>query len=96
MTRRAHGLVTAELLAGQVDDEMLHAILGARREAERESEFDHALYAADPTTGFIVAAALIRPEKSLSPSTSPACCVGGKRSPSPRVRTATRWTSARG
>lgn len=27
---------------------------------------DRALYAADPTTGFIVAAALIRPEKSLA------------------------------
>lgn len=61
-----HGLVTAELLAGQIDDEMLHAILAHAEKAERQSEFDHALYAADPTTGFIVAAALIRPEKSLA------------------------------
>ena len=27
---------------------------------------DHALWCADPTTGFIVAAALVRPEKSLA------------------------------
>jgi putative nucleotidyltransferase with HDIG domain len=61
-----HGLLTAEELAGQVDDRIIHAILGHAEKVERESDFDHALYAADPTTGFIVAAALIRPEKSLA------------------------------
>jgi hypothetical protein len=61
-----HGLVTAEELAGQVDDEMLHAILSHAEKAPRESRMDIALYAADPTTGFIVAAALVRPDKSLA------------------------------
>jgi uncharacterized protein len=60
-----HGLVTAELLSGQIDDEMLHAILGHADKVERESVMDHALWCADPTTGFIVAAALVRPDKDL-------------------------------
>lgn len=61
-----HGVVTAEMLAGQIDDEMLHAILSHADKVPRESLMDKALYAADPTTGFIVAAALVRPDKSLA------------------------------
>lgn len=61
-----HGLVTAKLLAGRIDDEMLHAILAHAEKAPIESPMDRALYAADPTTGFIVAAALVRPDKSLA------------------------------
>lgn len=61
-----HGVVTAELLEGRVDDEMLHAILAHAGKAPRESLMDKALYAADPTTGFIVAAALVRPDKALA------------------------------
>jgi hypothetical protein len=61
-----HGIVTAEELAGQIDDEMAHAILSHAEKAPRESRMDIALYAADPTTGFIVAAALVRPDKSLA------------------------------
>ncbi len=61
-----HGLVTAELLKGQVDDEMLHAILAHAEKAPMETTMDRALYAADPATGFIVAAALVRPDKSLA------------------------------
>jgi putative nucleotidyltransferase with HDIG domain len=60
-----HGLVTAEMLEGQVDDEIMHAILSHAEKAPRETLMDRALYAADPTTGFIVAAALVRPDKSL-------------------------------
>jgi putative nucleotidyltransferase with HDIG domain len=60
-----HGLVTAELLEGRVDDEMLHAILAHADKAPRETLMDQALYCADPTTGFIVAAALVRPDKDL-------------------------------
>jgi putative nucleotidyltransferase with HDIG domain len=60
-----HGLVTAEALRGQVDDEVIHSILAHAEKAPIESRMDAALYAADPTTGFIVAAALIRPEKRL-------------------------------
>jgi hypothetical protein len=61
-----HGLITAEELAGQIDDEMLHAILGHADKVERDTRIDHALWCADPTTGFIVAAALVRPEKDLA------------------------------
>jgi putative nucleotidyltransferase with HDIG domain len=61
-----HGLVTAELLEGAVDPRIIHAILGHADKAPRESLMDKALYAADPTTGFIVAAALVRPDKDLA------------------------------
>jgi putative nucleotidyltransferase with HDIG domain len=61
-----HGLVTAELLEGQVDPEVIHAILAHAEKAPLDSLMDKALYAADPTTGFIVAAALVRPDKSLA------------------------------
>lgn len=61
-----HGLVTAEELAGKVDDEVIHAILAHAEKAPVETLMDKALYAADPTTGFIVAAALVRPDKSLA------------------------------
>lgn len=61
-----HGLVTVELLAGMIDDEMAHAILAHADKAPRESLMDHALWCADPTTGFVVAAALVRPEKDIA------------------------------
>lgn len=61
-----HGLRTAELLDGQIDEEMLHAILAHADKAPRETMMDRALFAADPTTGFIVAAALVRPDKALA------------------------------
>ena len=61
-----HGLITAELLEGLVDERIIHAILGHADKVERESDLDHALWCADPTTGFIVAAALVRPEKDLA------------------------------
>lgn len=60
-----HGLITAELLEGILDAEMLHAILAHACKAPRESQMDHALWCADPTTGFIVATALVRPDRSL-------------------------------
>ncbi|HEY5549537.1 MAG TPA: HD domain-containing protein [Coriobacteriia bacterium] len=61
-----HALVTAEELSGAVDDEIIHAILAHADKAPRESVMDRALYASDPTTGFIVAAALVRPDKDLA------------------------------
>jgi putative nucleotidyltransferase with HDIG domain len=61
-----HGLVTAEELEGLVDGEIVHAILGHADKVPRETQMDHALYAADPTTGFIVAAALVRPDRDLA------------------------------
>ena len=59
-------MITAEELEGQVDERIIHAILGHADKVERESDMDHALWCADPTTGFIVAAALVRPEKDLA------------------------------
>ena len=61
-----HAVVTAEMLADELDEEMLHAILAHADKAPRESRMDIALFAADPTTGFVVAAALVRPDKSLA------------------------------
>lgn len=61
-----HGLVTAELLTGELDGEQLHAILAHASKADRDTLMDKALYSADPATGFIVAAALVRPDKSLA------------------------------
>jgi putative nucleotidyltransferase with HDIG domain len=61
-----HGVVSAAELEGLIDDEMVHAVLAHADKAPRESLLDHALWCADPTTGFIVAAALVRPEKDLA------------------------------
>lgn len=61
-----HATLTAAELTGVVDDEIVHAILAHAGKVERTSLMDRALYAADPATGFIVAAALVRPDKSLS------------------------------
>lgn len=62
----SHGHVSAGELEGLVDAEMIHAILAHAGHVSRETAIDHALWCADPTTGFIVAAALVRPEKKLS------------------------------
>jgi uncharacterized protein len=61
-----HGRVTATLLEGVVDAGIVHAILAHAGKVPRESLMDKALFAADPTTGFIVAAALVRPDRSLA------------------------------
>lgn len=61
-----HALITADELDGKVDAEIIHAILAHAEKAPIETLMDRALYAADPTTGFIVAAALVRPDKKLA------------------------------
>ncbi|MBE0477355.1 MAG: HD domain-containing protein [Coriobacteriia bacterium] len=61
-----HGLITAEELEGRVEPEVVNAILAHADKAPRASLMDKALYAADPATGFVVAAALVRPDKSLA------------------------------
>lgn len=60
-----HGLLAAEELAGILDEECIHAILAHTGRVPADSLMDKALRAADPTTGFIVAAALVRPDRSL-------------------------------
>ncbi len=63
-----HGFASVEILKDKgVDDEILNAIVAHTGHRERETLLDRALYAADPVTGLIVAAALIRPEKKLEP-----------------------------
>jgi len=62
-----HGLKTVEILESyDVPKEVLDAILAHCEKKERETLMEQAIYVADPTSGFIVAAALITPEKSLS------------------------------
>lgn len=60
-----HALIAADELRGKVDDEIVHAILAHAEKAPIESLMDKALYAADPTTGFIIAAALVRPDRDI-------------------------------
>ena len=63
-----HGFVTSEILKDKgIDQELLDAIVAHAGHRERETLIDKALYCADPVTGLIVAAALIRPEKKLEP-----------------------------
>jgi putative nucleotidyltransferase with HDIG domain len=63
-----HALIGAEMLEKMgFDDDIVHAVK-AHNEIHGiplESKMDIALYAADPVSGLIVAAALIRPEKKL-------------------------------
>jgi putative nucleotidyltransferase with HDIG domain len=64
-----HGLVGAQMLADAgMDVETVNAVK-AHNEAlgyERTTLLDNALYAADPVTGLIVAAALVKPSKKLA------------------------------
>ncbi len=61
-----HGYVTVEILKNEdVPQEMLDGILAHCDKKERETLLEKAIYPSDPVTGFIVAAALIRPEKKL-------------------------------
>jgi putative nucleotidyltransferase with HDIG domain len=55
--------------AGLDDEEVLHAILAHNpgNGSTIDTAMDRALYACDPLTGLITAAALIRPEKRLEP-----------------------------
>lgn len=61
-----HGLVTAELLAGKVDDAIIYAIKAHPGHVPAVSKMDQALYAVDPITGLIVASALMAPGKKLA------------------------------
>jgi putative nucleotidyltransferase with HDIG domain len=47
--------------------EVISGIKAHCNKAERNSLMNKAIYAADPVTGFIVACALIKPEKKLAP-----------------------------
>ncbi len=62
-----HGFETVEMLAGKgLIEDILQAIVSHTGHVERKSVMDKALYAIDPTTGLIVAAALMHPDKKLA------------------------------
>lgn len=62
-----HGLVSAEKLEDLgFPDEIVHAVKAHNEHAPRQSAMDKALYASDPVTGLIVAAALMHPSKKLA------------------------------
>ncbi len=62
-----HALRTAEMLKERnVDEEIVEAILGHNDKAERKTLMAKALYPVDPVSGFIVACALMTPEKKLA------------------------------
>jgi len=61
-----HGLVTGEFLQPLgLGEPIIHAIKAHNHQVEAESLMDFALYAVDPTTGFIIACALMHPSKKL-------------------------------
>lgn len=61
-----HGLVTAEILAEMdIPEEIIYAVKSHPGHFPRKTLIDKALYAVDPVTGLIVAAALMHPTKKL-------------------------------
>jgi putative nucleotidyltransferase with HDIG domain len=63
-----HGYLTSEMLsAREIPQEILDAVVAHAGHRERVTLLDKALYCADPVTGLVAAAALIRPEKKLEP-----------------------------
>lgn len=60
-----HGIKSVEMLENSVSDDIKNAILAHCEKKIPETRIEKALYAVDPTSGFIVAAALIKPEKKL-------------------------------
>ena len=60
-----HGIKSVEMLGNSVSDDIKNAILANCEKKTPETRMEKALYAVDPTSGFIVAAALIKSEKKL-------------------------------
>ncbi len=71
-----HGKRTVEIL-GEVDadlpEEAINAILAHNKHKEPETPIEWALYAVDPTSGFIVACALMHPDKRLNATDTDFC-----------------------
>jgi len=62
-----HTLKTVEMLQPHgIGEDVLHAIRAHNMKADLKSPMDLALYTVDPTTGFIIACALMHPSKSLA------------------------------
>jgi putative nucleotidyltransferase with HDIG domain len=66
-TPAAHTEKTAELLAGySLAEEIIHAIKAHNLRVEPSSRMDLALLTIDPASGFIIACALMHPDKKLA------------------------------
>lgn len=62
-----HALVGAEVLGrAGAPEPVIRAVLGHNNKIPRETRLEKALWVVDPTTGFITAAALIRPSRSTA------------------------------
>ncbi len=62
-----HTRLTAEWLREkQFDEGIIHAVMAHAEAVTPESKLDWAIYSIDPTTGLIVAAALMHPSKKLA------------------------------
>lgn len=63
-----HALVSAEIIESRdVGEEIVHAVKAHAEKAPCVSPMDWALWASDPITGFLVACALVHPQKKLAP-----------------------------
>ncbi|MFH1220097.1 MAG: HDIG domain-containing metalloprotein [Candidatus Eisenbacteria bacterium] len=63
-----HGILGASYLREMgVDEKIAHAVESHAGHRNRESQMDKALYAIDPLSGLLVAAALMHPAKKLAP-----------------------------
>jgi putative nucleotidyltransferase with HDIG domain len=60
-----HAKKTVELLEDKLTDEEKNAILAHNNHAPLNTKMDYALYAADPISGLVTAAVLVRPDKSI-------------------------------
>jgi len=65
-TPAEHAEKTAEMLAVyRLPDEIVHAIKAHNMRVEPSSKMDHSLLTIDPASGFIIACALMHPDKRL-------------------------------
>jgi len=61
-----HGLKTAKMIKGKVDERIIYAVKVHAGHSEPKSKMDLALYAVDALTGLIVSACLVHPTKNLT------------------------------
>lgn len=62
-----HGLIAADILKEKgIDESIIHAVKAHPGHVPVQSKLDKALYAVDPLTGLMVAAALMHPTKKLA------------------------------
>jgi putative nucleotidyltransferase with HDIG domain len=65
-TPAEHTEKTAEILAGQgLGEEIIHAIKAHNMRVEPRSPMDHSLLTIDPASGFVIACALMHPDRKL-------------------------------